>query len=131
MPSTFMVRNSAELEIEYKWVKPDDVPENLLSIYEERGIMIFKTNPNMKFFDGYFTDFKVERDDGIFLQKVIFDTNNQEILSAPLFFFKYEDLKTEEIVDLYGYEFDSKGNPDDFVISAYGKDQNFEIRLTK
>lgn len=131
MPSTFVVRYSTELKIEYKWLKPEDMPANLLSIYEERGIMIFKTNPYLIFFDGYFTDFKVERDDGIFLQKVIFDINNQEILSAPLFFFKYEDQKTEEIVDLFGYEFDSKGNPNDFLLSAYGKDQNLEVRLTK
>jgi len=131
IPSTFLVQNSADLEIEYKWLKPDDVPEKLLSIYEERGIMIFKTNPYLIFFDGYFTDFKVERDDGIFLQKVILDTSKQEIISAPLFFFRYEDLKIEEIVDLYGYEFESKGNPDDFLICVYGKDQNFEVRLTK
>lgn len=131
MPSTFLKRNSAELDIKYEYLKPEDVPGNLLSIYEEIGIMVFKTNPYMKFFDGYFTSFKVEREDGIFLQKVILDSNNEEIKSAPLFFFSYKEMKIKEIVDLYGFEIETKGNPDDFLICAYSNDQNFEIRLSK
>lgn len=130
-PTWLGVAAPHNLEIEYKWVKSDEVPKNLQELYEDRGLMIFKTNPHIEFFEGYFTDFKVERDDGIFVQKVIFDINLQNIQSAPLYFFKFSNLELEKIVDLYGFEFDSKGKPDDFIVSAYGKDGNFEVRLTK
>lgn len=130
-PYWLSVQTSSNMEIGYHWLKPDEVPENLLELYEERGLMIFKTDPCVEFFDGYFTDFKVERDDGIFVQKVIFDTNQKAIHSAPLIFFRYRDGELENIVDLYGYEFDSKGNPNDFLISANGKGESFEVRITK
>lgn len=118
------------IQIQYKWIKPGEVPEALIDLYSERGLMVFKTNPTFEFLDGYFTDFKVERDDGMFIQKIHFNNDQTEIQSAPLYFFSFESLDFKKIVDLHMYEFDSKGGADDFIISAYGKD-SFEVRLTK
>jgi len=131
VPPWINIPTNSEINIQYKLGDFDNLPEFLQEYFEERGLFVYETDPNIDFFEGYFTDFKVERSDGIFVQKVIFDEINQVIQSAPLFFFKYKTQELEEIKDLRDYEIDSKGNPDDFMISAYGEDENFEIRLTK
>ena len=73
----------------------------------------------------------VKREDGIFVQKLILDKAQQQLQAAPLYFFKFLNQEIEEIYDLKDFEFDSKGNPDDFVIEAYSLNENIQIRLTK
>ena len=91
--------------------------------------MIFNSEPPNPFFEGYFTNLKIERADGIFLQKVIQDENKKEIDSLPLFFFNYATQNAERILDLKGYEIDLIGNADDFILDATGKEENLQIRL--
>lgn len=125
------VASSKEVDISYRYLLSEEIPECLLDFCEDQGLMFFKTVPETPFFEGFFSDFKVERDDGLFVQKVILDEMQTTIESAPLFFFKYRDQSFEEIIDLLGYEIDTKGNPFDFVIKAKSKNKHFEIRLTK
>jgi len=117
--------------ISYKWVNVDDMPEYVYKYFDTQPLIMFDTNPHLEFFDGYFTDFKVERDDGLFIQKVIRNDETKEIKALPLYFFNYSTLGIQEIKDLKEYEIDSKGNPDDFMISAIGEEGELEIRLRK
>jgi hypothetical protein len=117
--------------ISYKWVKVDDMPEYVYKYFDTQPLLMFNTNPHLEFFDGYFTDFKVERDDGLFIQKVIRNDETKEIKALPLYFFNYSTLDIKEVKDLKGYEIDSKGNPNDFLISAIGEEGELEIRLRK
>ncbi|MBL3659020.1 hypothetical protein [Fulvivirga sediminis] len=117
--------------ISYKWVNVDDMPEYVYKYFDTQPLLMFNTNPHLEFFDGYFTDFKVERDDGLFIQKVIRNDETKEIKALPLYFFNYSTLDIKEIKDLKGYEIDSKGNPNDFLVSAIGEEGELEIRLIK
>lgn len=123
--------SSKEIDISYRYLLSEEIPECLLDFCEDQGLMNFKTVPEIPFFEGFFSDFKIERDDGLFVQKVILDELQTTIESAPLFFFKYCDQSFEEIIDLLGYEIDTKGNPFDFVIKAQNENKHIEVRLTK
>ena len=117
--------------IRYKWGNVDDMPEYIYKYFDTQPLIMFDTNPDMEFFEGYFTDFKVERSDGVFLQKVIRDDDKKEIKALPLYFFDYANHELKKVKDLKGYELDSKGNSDDFILSALGEEGELEIRLRK
>lgn len=125
------IRTGNNLSVSYKWVNVDDMPEYVYKYFDSQPLIMFDTNPHLEFFHGYFTDFKIERDDGLFIQKVIRNDETKEINALPLYFFNYSTLDIKEIKDLKGYEIDSRGNPDDFMISALGENGELEIRLRK
>jgi hypothetical protein len=66
-----------------------------------------------------------------FIQKVIRNDETKKIKALPLYFLNYSTLNIKEIKDLKGYEIDSKGNPNDFIISAIGEVGELEKRLRK
>ncbi|MEZ4817559.1 MAG: hypothetical protein R2776_06275 [Flavobacteriaceae bacterium] len=117
--------------IRFKYVTVDEMPEYIYKYFDTQPLIIFDSNPYLDFFSGYFTDFKVERDDGIFIQKVIQNDEIKAIQSLPLYFFSYLTQEVQEIKDLKGYEFDIKGNPNDFIINGIGEEGELEIRLRK
>jgi hypothetical protein len=125
------IMTGTNLSISYKWVNVNDMPEYVYKYFDTQPLIMFDTNPHLEFFEGYFTDFKVERDDGLFIQKVIRNDETKEITALPLYFFDYSTLNMNEIKDLKGYIIDSKGNPDDFIISALGEEDELEITLRK
>ena len=52
----------------------------------------------------------------------------------PLYFFNYETLEAEEIIDLKDYSVDSgdiRGRPEDFIVRAIGDDDELELRFVK
>lgn len=130
-PEWTKVENASTLGLEYSWVKSKEVPDFLADFHEERGLAIFRSSEPIDFFTGYFSDFIVKRDDGIFVQKLILDEAQQQLQAAPLYFFMYLNQEIEEIYDLKDFEFDMIGNPDDFIIEIYGLNENIQIRLTK
>ncbi len=107
------------------------MPEYVYEYFDNQPLIMFDTNPHLRFFEGYFTDFKIERDDGVFIQKVIRNDETKKITALPLYFFEYSTQDMKEIKDLKGYEIDSRGNPDDFIISAIGENDELELRLRK
>lgn len=131
LPEWTKVENASTLGLEYSWVKSEKVPNFLTEFHKERGLAIFRSSMPIEFFEGYFSDFIVKREDGIFVQKLILDEAQQQLKAAPLFFFKFCTRKIEEIYDLKDFEFDCKGNPDNFVIEAYSLNENIQIRLSK
>lgn len=130
-PEWTKVENASILGLEYSWVKSGEVPVFLADFHKERGLAIFRSSVPIEFFEGYFSDFIVKREDGIFVQKLILDEAQQQLKAAPLFFFKFFTREIEEIYDLKDFEFDSKGNPDNFVIEGYSLNENIQIRLSK
>ena len=125
------IRTGADFELRHKWANVDELPDFICRHFDPKPLIEFGTNPRIDFFEGYFTNFKVERTDGIFIQKVVPNESNDKIQSLPLYFFNYLTKEVDEIKDLYGYELDTKGNPNDFMISAIGKEREYEIRLIK
>ncbi len=126
-----VISTGTEFKLKYQWIDLDEMPESIRQYFDERPLVVFDSDPKIEFFEGYFTDFIVERTDGIFVQKVMLNQNKDEIQFLPLCFFNYTTKEMEEIQDLYGYEFRTQGGPNDFIISAVGQEQQFEIRLKK
>ena len=125
------ISTGTDFELRYKWANVDGMPEFIYQHFDPNPLIVFDTEPKNEFFEGYFTDLKVERTDGIFVQKVIPNQNNDEVQFLPLYFFNYSTKEIKEIKDLNGYEIDTKGNPNDFMMSAIGKEKEIEIRLRK
>lgn len=125
------ITTGEQLKIKYRFVNVDDLPDYLHQYFDTQPLIEFFTDPEIEFLNGFFTDFTVERTDGIFIQKVICNSDAEEVISLPLYFFKYETNEVEEIKDLKDYEIDFKGNPNDFMISAIGNDGELQIRLRK
>ena len=119
------------LTLKFRWIDVDDFTDYLYGFFDPQPLIEYRADPEIEFFTGYFTDFKLERTDGIFVQKVNHDPIKKEVMSLPLCFFNYQTMEVEEIKDLKDYEFDTKGNPDDFMISAIGDGHELQIRLKK
>jgi hypothetical protein len=127
----FPVVTQTDLELECQCIGQGDLPDFIYEYFEGEPIVLFKSNPKLEFFQGYFADFRIEQYDGIFIQKVILNQSEDEIISLPLYFFEYASKKAILIRDLKGYDIDAKGGSDDFIISAIGEENELEIRFTK
>ena len=124
------VQTNTDLNLKYHWTTNDEIPEYLIKYFDPLAPLIFDTEPKLEFFNGFFTNFKVERSDGIFVQRIEPNGTNDDIKSMPLYFFKFSNYEFEMIKDLKGFEIESKGNPDDFIITAFDGEDEWEIRLT-
>ena len=120
-----------DLELKYKYARVDDLPDFVYEYFDAEPSILFDSEPNLEFFKGYFTDFRVVQNDGIFIQKVILNKENDEIISLPLYFFNYELREMTLVKDLKGYDIDTIGSPDDFIIRAIGEGGELEIKVTK
>lgn len=125
------IKTNSDINLKYKWANVDDIPNYLYNYFDPRPLILFESDPEIIFFNGYFTDLKIERIDGIFVQKVNCNKDSQEIISLPLCFFKFDTQEVEEIKDLKGYEIDTKGNPNDFMLTGYGEGYELQIHLKK
>lgn len=130
MPYWTTIETSSDLSLKYHWTTNEEIPEYLIEHFDPSSLLIFKTEPKMEFFNGFFTDFKVERNDGIFVQRIEPNENSSDIKAMPLYFFKFHTREIEMIKDLNGFEIDSKGTPNDFVITAFNENEKWEIHLT-
>ena len=126
-----VIKTGTGLELRYKLVFQDNVPVFIHQYFDQGPLVTFDADPKNEFFEGYFTDLIVERTDGVFVQKVVINQSNDNIQSLPFYFFNYSTHEIVEIKDLYGYELDIKGNPNDFMISALGEENELEIRIRK
>lgn len=122
----------AGFSLSYTLIDPSSISEAATGFFEYEQLYIYKTVPHINFFAGYFTDFKMEQPDGIFVQKVYFNDTLEEIVSMPLFFFNYQTAEAKEIHDLKEYVLlDRKGNLNDFLITASGEEHDLEIRIIR
>ena len=116
----------------YEPIDSSSISEAAAGFFDNEQLFIYEIVPPIKFFNGYFTSFKIEQLDGLFIQKVFFDEKPEEIVSMPLYFFNYQTAEAEEIHDLKEYILsDTKGNPNDFSFTASGEQHDIEIRITR
>jgi len=125
------LKTNSQLTLKTKYVNVDDVPDFIYDYFDPNPMSIYKSSPPIRELDGYFTEFKVERSDGIFLQKVETDTERKEVISAHLIFLNYKTLEIEYIMDLLGFEIMTKGKPNDFILTAFDDEQEHEIHLVQ
>jgi hypothetical protein len=95
----------------------------------------YESIPNISFFDGYFSDFKLECPQGLFVQKVNFNATLTEVETMPLYLFRYATREAEYIYELKEHLLEIKGNASRFTIIADsieddGDDLELEITLT-
>lgn len=125
------INTNADHSISWRYLAKDKLIESVQSTLNEIPVVVYNTEPFHPFFNGYFTDIKIERKDGVFVQKINLDETGNEILSLPLCYFCFKTLKAEEILDLKGYELVVKGNVNDFAINGFNAENEINIRIQK
>jgi hypothetical protein len=118
-----------QLTLRYQFIDATAVSDAAAGYFDIQSLICYQTNPPISFFNGYFTDFQVERADGIFVQKVNFNLTLDSVLAMPLCFFSYQTQQVEELIDLMDYTLDTKGNPENFLLIASGEEDEIHIRL--
>jgi hypothetical protein len=120
--------------LRYQYIMGEEISVGACDYFgDEEPLMRYQTEPKISFFEGYFSNFKIERPDGIFVQKVNFNTDLSGIETMPLYFFNYATGKAEEIHDLKDYALDTKGSSSRFIIMASGLEddmRDLEIEIT-
>jgi hypothetical protein len=120
------------LILSYKSINAASISDAAAGYFDTETLILYKAEPYAAFFAGYFTSFKVEATDGIFLQKVYFDDKLAEVVSSPLYFFSYWTGIAEEIHDFKDYILlDTKGSSTDFLLTASGEQHDLEIRISR
>ncbi|MBO0360159.1 hypothetical protein J0X19_19515 [Hymenobacter sp. BT186] len=120
---------TTHLVLRYQFIAATEVSDEAAGYFDTQSLICYQANPHVTFFDGYFTDFQVERADGVFVQKIHFNSTLDTVLAMPLCFFSYRTQEAEELVDLKDYTLDAKGNPEDFLLTASGDEDELHIRL--
>jgi len=123
------------LIIYYEYIWGGDISEAAREYFDDELLLRYKTEPSISFFEGYFSDFKIERTGGIFVQKVNFNAALTEIVAMPLYFFNYATKEAEEIYNFKNYALDTRGGPNNFKIIASsleddGEDLEIEIAIS-
>jgi hypothetical protein len=120
------------LILSYKSIAAASISDAAAGHFDTEALRLYKAEPYAAFFAGYFTSFKVEATDGIFLQKVYFDDKLKEVVSSPLYFFSYWTGTAEEIHDFKDYVLlDTKGNSTDFLLTASGEQHDLEVSISR
>jgi hypothetical protein len=123
---------SLGLILSYKSIDAASISDAAAGYFDTEVLRLYKAEPYVAFFAGYFTSFKVEATDGIFLQKVYFDNKLEEVVSSPLYFFSYWTGTAEEIHDFKDYVLlDTKGSSTDFLLTASGEQHDLEVRISR
>jgi hypothetical protein len=118
--------------LHYEYIRAGAISEAAEEYFDDELLIRYRTEPGISFFEGYFSDFKIERASGLFTQKVNFNTALTEVVSMPLYFFNYATREAVEIHDFKEYSLDTKGGPNNFKIIASsleddGEDLEIEI----
>jgi len=128
----FKLNTPSNISLLYKSLDATSISNVAAGYFDIEQLTLYKAEPAIEFFNGYFTSFRVQRNDGIFVQKVFFDKKLEGVLSMPLYFLNYQTKEIEEIHDdLKDYNLDTKGNANDFLLIASGEHQDLEIRIIK
>lgn len=122
--------------LRYQYVMGEEISVGACDYFgDEEPLTLYQTEPKISFFEGYFSNFRIERIEGIFVQKVNFNTDLSGIETMPLYFFNYATREAEEIHDLKDYALDTKGSSNRFIIMANGleddmRDLEIEIMVS-
>ena len=107
--------------LRYQYIMGEEISVGACDYFgDDEPLILYRIEPKISFFEGYFSNFKIERTSGIFIQKVNFTTDLSGIETMPLYFFNYATGEAEEIHDLKDYALDIKGSSNRFIIMANG-----------
>ena len=113
--------------LRYHYVMAEEISEGAIDYFaDEEPLILYQPAVAIDFFQGYFSNFKIEYPTGIFVQKVTFDATLTEVASMPLCFFNYATREAEEITDLKGYHLFAKEQLNHFIITATKQDDSAE-----
>lgn len=112
--------------LHYHYIMGDEISEGAWEYFDDEPLIVYQPGTSNDFFEGYFSDFKIECPRGIFVQKVNFDSELTEVESMPLCFFNYVTKESEEILDLKGYNLFINEQPNYFTITATNQEDNVE-----
>jgi hypothetical protein len=130
----FLVDTPGDIDfsLSYTTISSGSVSEAAAGFFDNEQLYIYRTAPTVEFFEGYFTNFRLEQPAGIFLQKICFNDTLEEVVSMPLCFFDYQTATFEEIHDLKDYVLDViKGNEKNLLFTASGEEHDLEIRILR
>jgi hypothetical protein len=125
--------------LRYHYVMSDEISEGAEYYFDDdEPLILYQPATATDFFQGYFSNFKIEYPTGIFVQKVNFDATLTEVTSMPLCFFNYATGEAEELMDLKGYNLFAKEQLNHFIITATAQDDSgedftakeFELEIT-
>lgn len=120
-----------KLTLRYQFVHTATISDAAAGYFDMQPLLCYQADPPLPFFEGYFSDFRLERADGLFVQKVYFDATFENVLSMPLYFFSYQSQEAEELVELKDYTLETKGNTNDFLLTASGENDDLLIHIVK
>jgi hypothetical protein len=113
--------------LRYHYVMGEEISEAAAYYFtDEEPLILYQPAAAIDFFQGYFSNFKIEYPTGIFVQKVNFDATLTEVESMPLCFFNYATREAEELIDLKGYNLFTQEQLNHFTITATKQDDNAE-----
>jgi hypothetical protein len=113
--------------LRYHYIMGDEISEGAYNYFgDDEPLIIYKADTSSDFFEGYFSDFKIECPRGIFVQKVNFNSALTEVESMPLCFFNYATKESEELLDLKGYNLYTTKQPNFFTITATSQEDAVE-----
>jgi len=118
--------------LHYHYVMGEEISEEAYDYFgNDDPLIIYQSTTSNEFFQGYFSDFKIECPRGILVQKVNFNSTLTDVESMPLFFFNYVTKESEEVVDLKGYTLFTTEQPNCFTIIAVNQDDTEEFAARK
>lgn len=114
-------------------IDSSSVSETAAGFFDNEQLYLYKASPFTEFFVGYFTSFRMQWPDGIFIQKIYFDNKLEEVISMPLYFFNYQTSEAKEIHDLKEYVLSDviKGNENNLLFTASNEEHELEIRIVR
>jgi hypothetical protein len=130
----FLVDTPGDIDfsLSYTAIDSGSVSEAAAEFFDNEQLYLYRAVPPVKFFEGYFTKFRLEQPAGIFVQKIYFNDTLEEVVSMPLYFFDYQTAAFEEIHDLKDYILDViKGNEKNLLLTASGEEHDLEIRIIR
>lgn len=128
--SWYDIKSPENVNLKFRYLQYEDIPKGLHGFMRETQLIEFKAEPEIDFFKGFFTVFTLERKDGIFVQKVMYNKIDSVVDALPLYFFNYSTFESNELGDFKDYYLDSKGNNDNLIINAYGENGEITIKVS-
>ena len=128
--SNYFIKGLNNENHKFHYIVEEDQPIEIAREQDGKAIIEFVPPIGNEILNGYFTDLLIERDDGVFLQKIVLG-NNGQIQEMPVMFVDYEKNEINMIRDLKGYEIYTKGGKNDFMIIAINETEELEIRIKK
>jgi hypothetical protein len=117
--------------LRYHYIMGDAISEGDWDYFDDEPLIFYQPGTSNDFFEGYFSDFKIECPRGIFVQKVNFNSAFTEVETMPLCFFNYVTKESEELLELKDYNLYAKEEPNYFTITATSQEEDEEFATTK